>query len=119
MAELSEILVAKLLTDSELIFNAGSDLGIEAGQVFAIMDLSARNVHDPKTGKIIGSIDREKCRVQITRVTEVLSLARLTPPRSRGISATALVLSGGTRPERLTSGEWPEGVKVGDPASLI
>ena len=118
VTEPEEMLVAQLVTDSELVLNAGQNMGLSVGQVVAILDPTTRDVHDPKTGRLIGSIDREKCRVRVTKVTEVLSLARLYPPRNRGISATALVLTGGTASERLTSSAWPEGVIVGDPASF-
>ena len=116
MAERLNGFVARLVTDDELLMNVGSDDGVSKGQIFAILDPKTRNVHDPKTGRDLGSLDREKARVAVIKVGEHLSLARIFPSRRVGLSGAAMYLSGSTiTGSRLTSDTWPEGVEVMDP----
>jgi hypothetical protein len=117
MAEDDDIVgyVARLVTDTELLLNIGSDDGVEVREIFEILDPNTRNVKDPVSGEDLGSLDRIKARVVVARLSEKLSLARIHPSRFTGISGAARILSGDPPQSLLSPSTWPEGVKVRDP----
>jgi hypothetical protein len=84
--------VAKILTARELVINRGSEDGVEPGMRFEVLDPKAENVKDPETGEILGSIDRPKIGVEVTRVAEHLSIAQTF--RSERINTGGLGLFG-------------------------
>ncbi len=87
--------VAKILTARELVINRGSEDGVVVGMKFQVLDPKAENVKDPETGKTLGSIDRPKVEVEVTRVAEHLAIAQtfrrhqINPGGLAGISALA------------------------------
>jgi hypothetical protein len=110
--------VARLVTDDELILNVGSEAGVEVGDVFAVLDTRTQNIRDPISGKPLGSLDREKGRVIVIKVTPLMALAR-AHARNTGLSGAARVLSGETMTtNQLTSGTWREGIEARDPVVL-
>jgi hypothetical protein len=109
--------VARLVTDHELLINIGSEQGVEAGQVFEVLDSRTQDVDDPFTGQNLGSIRRVKARIVIVEVAETLSLARALG-RKVSLTQTARIISGTAAVpvgRRLTSDVWVDGVTVKDP----
>lgn len=68
--------VAKILTSRELVINRGSVDGVQHGMRFEVLDPRAENIEDPVTGETLGSLDRPKVKVEVSDVSERLSVAR-------------------------------------------
>lgn len=68
--------VARILNSRELAINVGSEHGVRMGMKFDVMDPRGQDIEDPDTGKILGSLDRAKKRVEVVQVRERLSRAR-------------------------------------------
>src|SRR4051794_17442712 len=60
--------VAEVLNERELVVNIGSTAGVKRGMRFAVLAATALVVRDPDTGAELGTIDREKIRVEATEV---------------------------------------------------
>jgi hypothetical protein len=110
-----EGLVARIVTDDELVINKGSSDGVDLNMIFEVLDPLTQNVQDPVTFEDLGSIERVKAEVRVTRIQDRLSLARITPYRVSALTDVARIVSGVPTTSRLTSEIWPEGVKRGDP----
>lgn len=67
--------VARVLNSREIAINAGENEGIQVGMFFDVMDPKGDDIEDPKSGEILGSIERPKVRVKVTKVQEKLSVA--------------------------------------------
>ena len=67
--------VARILTSREMVINVGSDSGVAVGMRFQVMDAKGQDVQDPDTGQLLGSIERPKVMVEISKVQERLSVA--------------------------------------------
>ena len=67
--------VARVLNSRELALNIGEDQGVHIGMKFDVMDETGKNITDPDTNQIIGSIERAKVRVEIIDVQKNLSVA--------------------------------------------
>lgn len=67
--------VARVLNSREIALSVGSSDGVVVGMYFDVMDPKGEDITDPDTGKVLGSIERPKVRVQITKVQEKLSVA--------------------------------------------
>ena len=67
--------VARVLNSRELALNIGEDHGVHIGMKFDVMDETGKNITDPDTNQIIGSIERAKVRVEIIDVQKNLSVA--------------------------------------------
>ena len=67
--------VARILNSREMIINIGSDSGVAVGMRFAVMDTRGEDILDPDTGELLGSVERPKVRVEISRLQERLSVA--------------------------------------------
>ena len=67
--------VARILNTRELVMNLGSEDGVTLGMYFDVMDPKGTDIEDPDTGDILGSIERPKVRVKISRVEARLSMA--------------------------------------------
>lgn len=68
--------VATILNARELVINIGCDMGVEEGQVFAVLADKPVEVRDPRTQEVLDSIDREKTRVKATEVRERITICR-------------------------------------------
>jgi hypothetical protein len=69
--------VARIISTRELALNIGSEHGVKVGMKFDVMDPKGQDIEDPdQPGKILGSLDRSKKRVEVVEVKERLSLAR-------------------------------------------
>ena len=67
--------VARILNSRELVLTVGSAAGVVAGMFFDVLDPKGEDIRDPDSDEVLGSIDRPKVRVQVTRVLEKLSVA--------------------------------------------
>ena len=76
--------VARVLNTREIAINIGTANGVTVGMCFDVMDAKGQNIKDPDTGKVLGSIERPKVRVQVTYVNGRLSVA--TTYRTKGIT---------------------------------
>lgn len=115
-------LVARLVSDEELIINKGSYDGVRKNMIFDVLDPRTQDVTDPETGEDLGSFDRVLARVRVTDVLERMSMARLTPGRTGFggvLSNVARAMSGYQGPARLTSDTWLEGVRQGYPVGHV
>jgi hypothetical protein len=67
--------VARILNDRDIALNIGSDQGVSLGMFFDVLDTAGEEIRDPETNELLGSVDRVKVRVKVTRVQEKLSVA--------------------------------------------
>ena len=93
MTDLIRGKVARILNSREIAINVGSDDGVSTGMYFDVMDQNFEDIRDPDTQELLGSIQRPKIRVKITKVQEKLSLASTykTMRVNTGGSADALL----------------------------
>ena len=85
--------VAKILTARELVINRGSEDGVKVRMKFQVLDLKAENIKDPETGEVLGSIDRPKVEVEVTRVADHLAIARTFHERRVNIGGMGVGVS--------------------------
>ena len=101
--------VAKVLNSKEIALNIGSSSGVRVGMDFDIMDRKGDDIRDPDTMEILGSIERPKVRVRITKVQEKLSVASTFREKTVNIGGQGIGLTGFTRalmpPELVTKYE--------------
>lgn len=67
--------VAQVLNSREIVMNIGSANGVVVGMCFDVVDPKGTDIRDPDTDEVLGSIDRPKVRVRVTKVKGKLSLA--------------------------------------------
>ncbi len=67
--------VARILNSREVVINIGSRRGVVIGMRFDVMATTGENITDPDTGELLGSVERPKVRVEITKVQEKLAVA--------------------------------------------
>ena len=67
--------VAQILNSRELVINAGSNSGVAVGMRFEVMDAKGEDIKDPATGELLGSLERPKVKVEVSKVQERLSVA--------------------------------------------
>lgn len=72
--ELIEGKVARILNVREVAVNVGSMHGVKKGMYFDVLDLSGKDICDPDTDEVLGSIERHKIRLKVTHVQEKLSV---------------------------------------------
>lgn len=116
-----EALVARLVTDDELIINRGSKDGVKQGMRFKIVDSLTEDVFDPVSGENLGSIERIKTQIEIISVSDKISLARVYPSRGRANFPSNIDMLMGPKPPspKLTGDRWPDGTAVNDKALYI
>jgi hypothetical protein len=68
--------VAMVLNERELAINIGASSGVEVGMKFKVLADEPTEILDPETDESLGSIDREKVRVQAREVQERFSICR-------------------------------------------
>jgi hypothetical protein len=66
--------VAQLLNERELVINIGESDGVRAGMKFKILAESPVEIFDPETDELLGTVDREKVRVQAVEVQKEFSI---------------------------------------------
>lgn len=80
--------VAKVLNSHEVALNIGSNNGVKIGMYFDILDPKGENIVDPDSKEVLGSIERPKVRVKITKVQENLSVASTFKEKRKNIGGT-------------------------------
>lgn len=80
--------VARVLNDHELVINRGYDDGVEPGMTFAVMDSDPRlkDIKDPDTKEVLGTIVRETIRLRAAEVEGHVSILETFNP----VAGTAL-----------------------------
>lgn len=73
--------VARVLNTREIAINVGTAQGVTRGMRFDVMDTNEMDITDPDTGKVLGSLERPKVRVEIIHVQEDLSVAQTPETR--------------------------------------
>jgi hypothetical protein len=76
MTEPLEGKVATIVSVREVAINIGQRDGVQQGMAFAVLAETPLRVEDPRTGELLGEIDREKVRVKATEVLERFSICR-------------------------------------------
>jgi hypothetical protein len=77
--------VARVLNSRELVLNIGAQHGVEIGMKFDVIDPKGEEIKDPDTGALLGSLTRPKVRVEVSQVTDNLSVARTFKARKINI----------------------------------
>ena len=67
--------VAKILNSRELVINLGASDGVTNGMVFEVLDQKGEDIQDPDSGEVLGSIDRPKVEVRVSRTFDRLAIA--------------------------------------------
>lgn len=86
--------VARILNTRELVINLGSEGGVTPGMYFDVMDPKGTDIEDPDTGDILGSIERPKVRVKVSRVETRLSIVSTYKSRQVNIGGQGNLNSG-------------------------
>lgn len=60
--------VAAIINAHELVVNIGSENGVTQGMKFAVLSEAPLEIRDPESDAFLGLIDREKVRVEATKV---------------------------------------------------
>lgn len=81
--------VARVLNTREIAINVGTSQGVTLGMRFDVMDTNEMDITDPDTGKVLGSLERPKVRVEIIHVQEDLSVAQ-TPETKVNLGGTGI-----------------------------
>lgn len=72
-----QIKIAKIISTTELVINAGSKQNINVGDKFQIIDkVGSEPVMDPDTGKSLGTLDIIKGMVEVTAVYPNMSIVQ-------------------------------------------
>lgn len=71
-----EGLVAGILNARELVINLGEAHGVTLGMKFAVLAESPLEIHDPASGEVLDTIDREKVRVEASEVRQKITVCR-------------------------------------------
>lgn len=68
--------IAKVLSEDEYVINKGEADGVTPGMIFDVRDDRLDDIVDPDTGESLGSIDRPRLSIRITRVGDRAALGR-------------------------------------------
>lgn len=69
--------VAKILGNSEIVINRGTQHGVKKSMQFEVFDPAGEEVWDPDTGETLGTVEDIKAKAEVTEVKERLSVARI------------------------------------------
>ena len=75
MTEAIKSKVARVLNSREIVIAAGSEDGVSVGMYFDVLDPKGEDIRDPDTQEVLGSVDRPKVRVRVTKVQGRLAVA--------------------------------------------
>lgn len=67
--------VAKIVSDREVILNKGLEHGLKGGDYVAVIDPSTQSVRDPGTGEELGGLKRIKAVLRVVEAAPKLALA--------------------------------------------
>ena len=68
--------VARIINNTDLALNKGSDDGVEEGMKFAILSDAGEDIRDPDTGEVLDSIQIAKTVVKVIHVSPRLAVGR-------------------------------------------
>jgi hypothetical protein len=68
--------VAQILNAQELAINRGNEHGVQVGMKFSILSDKPLQIIDPETKDVVGTIDREKVRVEVTDTKDKFAICR-------------------------------------------
>lgn len=109
-----EGLVANILNARELVINIGSQDGVSKGKRFKVLADTPAEIRDPQTNEVLGVIDREKVRVEVTEAQPRLAVCRTYETITTGGRAIIPDLSDILGPRRTV----PKTLKAQDAAYL-
>lgn len=104
-----KIKIIKILSEYEVVINAGSDDGIEVNQHFNILDDEKRLLTDPDTGDILDEFTGYKAELIVKRVEKKYAICRTPRSSSDSISLLAQSMSLGltkSQQEKLNVSEY-------------
>ena len=84
--------VARILNSRELAINVGAQAGVRINMKFDVLDPKGDDIKDPDTGEILGSLNRPKLRVQVTRVEEKLAVASTYRSKTVNVGGVGFML---------------------------
>lgn len=101
-----EAKVARILTARDLVLNRGSEGGVEVGMRFAVLNSKGREIVDPDTKEVLGSVELPKTFVKVISIEPRLSVARTfrefrTPARPGALTLPSLSAVMYGTPERV------------------
>ncbi|MGX8791691.1 hypothetical protein ACW0TQ_07920 [Oceanobacillus sp. M60] len=70
----NKIQIVKIIDDYHVVINAGSNIGIEPGVKFKILDKEKAPVHDPESGELLGFLDAAKDYIKAKEVQEKMTI---------------------------------------------
>lgn len=77
---MKQIKVAKIISTTALVINAGAEEGVELNQKYEILDKDGKEtIYDPDTKKPLGTLYDYKGKVIITRVYDHMAVAQSEP----------------------------------------
>lgn len=78
---MKQIKIAKIISTTALVINAGSEEGVKLNQKYGILDENGvgETVYDPDTQKSLGTLDDFKGKVIITQVYDHMAVAQSEP----------------------------------------
>lgn len=76
--------VAQILNERELVINIGSDQGVKPGMKFSVLSETPVEIHDPQSGELLDTVDREKVRVQATEIRQKITICKTYVKRKIG-----------------------------------
>ena len=77
------LVVAAILSTTEIVANGGINKNIHEGQVYRILDRHGAEITDPITGLVIGRLSGTKYRLRVVDVHEQMSVMRLIAENTR------------------------------------
>lgn len=98
--------VAKVLNSHKVALNIGSQDGVTIGMYFDIMDPKGDNIVDPDSKEVLGSIERPKVRVKITKVQENIAVASTFKEKKKNVGGTMNFGNLGTISQSLMPSKW-------------
>jgi len=87
--------VARILDTRHLALNIGSSSGVRLGMYFDVLDPKGEDILDPDTGEVLGSVDRPKVRIIITKVEERLAVGATFRKKEINIGGKGTLAVGG------------------------
>ena len=93
-----------MLNEREIAINVGAARGVAVGMYFDVIDTHGKEIKDPDTEEVLGSIERPKVRVKITHVQEKLAVASTYKSESVNIGGDGGLL--GPFARSLMPSEW-------------
>ena len=92
--------IAKVLNAREAAINIGFNQGIRLGMIFDVVDDKHKDITDPDTNQILGSIERPKMRIKVTHVQENLCVASTLKKRRANVEGVEGTLYGALMPQK-------------------